>query len=103
MSGLVALCRLSADRARGAPGLLVIRFFGVLVAVTLTAGVSLYSAAMGDAMLRASLAGDSSNQDLSIGNTARALSPATYARLDRYITNQAGRDLGLPLLAQHVH
>jgi len=103
MNQLTAFCRLSADRFVGATGLLAIRFFGVLFAVTLIVGVSLYSTAMGDAILHARLASDAGNQDLSIGNTTRPLSNATYVKLDRYISDQVGRDLGLPLLDRRVH
>lgn len=98
-----ALCRLVAGRSVATPGLLAVRFFGVLVAVTLVTGVSLYSGAMGDAMLRATLSRNASNQSLAISDTANPLARVAYQKLDRYIRNQEQRDLGLPLHDLHVH
>ena len=103
MRRLAGLARLAVGRSVAAPGLFAIRFFGVLVAVTLVAGVALYSTAMGDAMLRASLSRDGSSTELTFSNIQQPLSPATYHALDRYIRRQAGRDLGLPLSGLHVH
>lgn len=97
------LALLVARRAAAAPQLLAIRFAGVLVAVTLVAGVALYSGAMGDAMLRQRLGADPSDVNLSISATAQPLSNAGYAALDSYIRHGEAADLGLPLTGLHIH
>jgi len=97
------LALLGARRAITAPQLLAIRFVGVLVAVTLVAGVSLYSGAMGDAMLRQRLTTDPSNLNLSTSETSQPLSNTSYAALDSYIRHGASVDLGLPLTGLHIH
>ena len=103
MRRLVALLRLIANRSVAAPGLLAIRFLGVLVAVTLVAGVSLYSTAMGDAMLQANLGRDQGSPYLAVSDTGRPLNGAMYNSLDRYIRYQESKDLQLPLGSLHVH
>ncbi len=97
------LALLVARRAATAPQLLAIRFVGVLMAVTLVAGVSLYSGAMGDSMLRQRLATDPSDVNLSISQTTQPLSNASYAALDTYIRHGESVDLGLPLTGLHIH
>ena len=97
------LTLLVVRRAATAPQLLAIRFVGVLVAVTLVAGVSLYSGAMGDAMLRQRLATDPSDVNLSISQTTQPLSSASYAALDTYIRHGESADVGLPLNDLHIH
>src|SRR5947209_1998181 len=97
------LALLVVRRAATAPQLLAIRFVGIFIAVTLVAAVSLYSGAMGDAMLRQRLATDPSNVNLSISETSQPLSDAAYAALDTYIRHGASTDLGLPLGGLHIH
>ena len=104
MRRLVALLRLVSSRSIATPGLLAIRLFGMLVAVTLVAGVSLYSTALGDAMLQGSLSRDQGSLYLAAGDdTGKALVGAAYARLDRYIRYQEQKDLGLPVHGLYVH
>lgn len=57
MNRLAALGLLAINRAVAAPGLVAIRLGSILVAATLVSAVALYSTAMGDAMLQASLGG----------------------------------------------
>jgi len=97
------LALLVARRAVTAPQLLAIRFVGVLMAVTLVAGVSLYSGAMGDSMLRQRLATDPSDVNLSISQTTQPLSNASYAALDTYIRHGESADIGAPLTGLHIH
>ncbi|MGH2344167.1 MAG: FtsX-like permease family protein, partial [Chloroflexota bacterium] len=92
-----------ARRTLARPGLLAVRFVGALVAVVLVAGVSLYSAAMGDAMLQSSLRTDSSSTYFAVSLSNAALSEAQYSALDRYIRRQEAGDLGLPLHMARVH
>ncbi len=73
MRRIEALLSLMVRRATATPGLLMIRAVGVLVAVTLVAGVSLYSTAMGDAMLQARLKTDPSNSTVAVSLTGRPL------------------------------
>src|SRR5947209_5680645 len=104
MRRIAALIRLVISRSIATPGLLAIRLFGVLVAVTLVAGVSLYSTALGDAMLQGSLSRDQGSLYLAAGDdTGKPLVGATYARLDRYIRYREPNDLGLPLYGLYVH
>src|SRR6185312_9517392 len=92
-----------ARRTLARPGLLAVRFVGALVAVVLVAGVSLYSAAMGDAMLQSSLRTDSSSTYFAVSLSNAALSEARYRALDGYIRRQEAGDLGLPLHMARVH
>lgn len=103
MRRIGALLSLVARRAMATPGLLMIRSVGMLVAVTLVAGVSLYSTAMGDAMLQARLKTDPSNTTIAVSLTGRPLTGSSYATLDRYIRHQEGTDLALPLRNIYVH
>src|SRR5581483_8931897 len=103
MNALIALGRLAVYRVLASPGIAAVRFVGVLVAVTLVAGVSLYSTALGDAMLQGSLSTDQGSLNLAVSDTSRALSPTTYQALDRYVRNREQADLGLPLDSLHVH
>jgi len=103
MRHLVAVLRLIISRSVAAPGLLAVRLIGVLVAVTLVAGVSLYSTAMGDAMLQASLGRDQGSPYLAVSDTGRSLGSSEYDRLDHYVRYQESQDLGLPLAQLHVH
>ncbi len=103
LSRFLGLCRLAVTRSLALPGLLSIRFFGMLVAVTLVAGVSLYSTAMGDAMLQANLGQDSSNKNIAVSVTNGPLPVTTHALLDSYVRHDEARDLGLPLHNLYVH
>jgi len=103
MRRIGALLSLVARRATATPGLLMIRSVGMLVAVTLVAGVSLYSTAMGDAMLQARLKTDPSNTTIAVSLTGRPLTGSSYTTLDRYIRHQEGTDLALPLRNIYVH
>jgi len=101
--GLYALFRLVLARAIAMPGVLAVRVIGTLLAVTLVAGVSLYSGAMGDAMLQTYLAHDLYNTSyigtsyIALGDTLKPLSPPAYAALDTFIRHDQGADIGLPL------
>src|SRR5690242_14118348 len=97
MRHIIALFRLIVSRSVAAPGLLAIRLVGVVVAVTLVAGVSLYSTAMGDAMLQANLSRDQGSAYLAVSDTGKPLVGTTYGRLDNYIRYQERKDLALPL------
>jgi len=100
MNSVVAAVRLAIRRSAGRPGLVAIRFFGVLVAVTLVVGVSLYSTAMGDAMLQSRLRDDPASANIALNVTGGPL----HAALDDYIRARASPDLGLPLhgmIVQH--
>ena len=103
MRRIEALLSLMVRRATATPGLLMIRAVGVLVAVTLVAGVSLYSTAMGDAMLQAHLKIDPSNSTIAVSLTGRPLTGSSYATLDHYIRHQEAPDLALPLRNTYVH
>jgi putative ABC transport system permease protein len=92
-----------ARRTMARPGLLGVRFIGALVAVILVAGVSLYSAAMGDAMLQSSLRTDTSSTYFAVSLTNVALTATQYSALDGYIRRQESGDLGLPLHIERVH
>jgi len=103
-NGIAASVRLAIRRSAGRPGLVAIRFFGVLVAVTLVIGVSLYSTAMGDAMLQARLRDDPASANIALNVAGGPLTGASYAALDSYIRTRASPDLGLPLhgtIVQH--
>jgi hypothetical protein len=92
-----------ARRTTARPGLLGVRFVGALVAVILVAGVSLYSAAMGDAMLQSSLRTDTSSTYFAVSLSNVALTETQYSALDGYIRHQESGDLGLPLQIERVH
>src|SRR5579862_8110196 len=83
--GVRGLLLLMIRRGAATPQLLAIRFAGVLVAVVLVAGVSLYSGAMGDAMLQQRIGTDPSNVGFAVSETSHSLTAATYAALDSYI------------------
>jgi putative ABC transport system permease protein len=85
------------------PKLLAIRLAGVLVAVTLVAGVSLYSAAMGDAMLQQRVRTDPDALNFAVSQTGRPLAPADFAALDRYIRRGMAADLHLPQHDPQAH
>src|SRR5947209_3476926 len=97
MRNVLAVGRLALQRTLASPGLTALRVCGVLVAVTLVAAVSLYSTALGDAMLQGSLHTDQGSLNLAVSETSKPLAGATYATLDRYVLRQEPRDLGLPL------
>ena len=104
MNSVVAAVRLAIRRSAGRPGLVAIRFFGVLVAVTLVIGVSLYSTAMGDAMLQSRLRDDPASANIALNVAGGPLTGSSYAALDSYIRTRASPDLGLPLhgtIVQH--
>lgn len=103
MSSAAGLAVLLARRALATPHLLAIRFAGMLVAVILVAGVSLYSGAMGDAMLQQRITTDPTNVKLSVSVSGQPLSPARYAALDDYVRHGEAADLGLPLHDLHIH
>src|SRR5271165_3392493 len=103
MRWIVILVRLVARRARSTPALLFIRLLGTLLTVTLVCGVSLYSSAMGDAMLQSNLRRDTGSPYLAISETDRGLTPTAYMSLDAYIRHQLPRDLGLPVTDLRVH
>lgn len=109
MQGIFGLLRLIAGRARAMPGLLGVRIVGTLLAATLVGGVSLYSVAMGDAMLRSYLARDLYNTSyvgtsyIALGDALKPLSPAAYGALDRYVRRQQAADLALPLDTPYAH
>ncbi len=103
MTRVIGLLALVLRRALSTPELLIIRFIGVLVAVTLVAGVSLYSTAMGDAMLQQRVTVDPSNLNFAVSATGHALSPATYTTLDNYVRHSEAGDLTLPLHGLHIH
>src|SRR5579871_4011361 len=100
---VLVLMRLAVSRTLASPGLLVIRFSGVLVAVILVSGVALYSGAMGDAMLQASLRADQGSSNVVTSATGIGMNGEIYARLDQYVRRQESRDLGLPLAHLAVH
>lgn len=100
---LGALALLLVWRAAASPYLQAIRFVGVLIAVTLVAGASLYSGAMGDAMLQQRIATDPSNVNLAVSLSGQALSDARYAALDGYIRHGESADLGMSLHDLRVH
>jgi putative ABC transport system permease protein len=103
MTKILALVMLAARRATATPGLLAIRLVGVLVAVTLVAGVSLFSTAMGDAMLQARLRVDPSNATIAVSLTGQPLTDAGYDTLDGYVRDRESADLALPLGNLYVH
>jgi len=103
MKRLSALISLTVGRAWAMPGLMMIRLIGTVLAVTLTCGVSLYSSAMGDAMLRSNLGRDMQSQSVAVSVTSQSLRPATYSSLDGYFRGKLSGDLGLPVTALHVH
>ena len=103
MISIRAIVILVIRRSRARPGLLAIRFVGALVAVILVAGVSLYSAAMGDAMLQSSLHTDSGSPFLAVSSNNGALADPKYDALDNYVRKQLSSDLGLPLKLLLVH
>ncbi|HVA89329.1 MAG TPA: hypothetical protein VNL71_05760, partial [Chloroflexota bacterium] len=103
MKGSRGLATLLIRRALATPRLLAIRFIGVLVVVTLVAGVSLYSGAMGDAMLQQRVAVDPTNLKFSVSLLSAPLTGARYAAFDSYIRHGESADLGLPLHDLHVH
>ena len=103
MRALPALALFMARRAFATPQLLAIRFVGVLVAVTLVAGVSLYSSAMGDAMLRQRLETDPTNLNIAVSLTGQTLTSDRYAALDRYVRHAASVEPALPLHALFIH
>lgn len=103
MRTIRALATLVARRATATPGLLAIRVVGMLVAVALVVGVSLYSAAMGDAMLRARLDTEAANATLAVSATGTPLTGARYAALDRYIRQGEPSDLAVPLRTLYAH
>lgn len=76
---------LALRRILATPHLSAIRFAGLLVAVTLVSGVSLYSGAMGDAMLRQRLGTDPTDLRLSVSLSGTALTGPGYAALNSYI------------------
>src|SRR5579875_219552 len=90
-------------RALATPHLLAIRFVGVLVAVTLVAGVSLYSDAMGDAMLQQRVQTDPDALNFAVSQTGRALAPASFSALTGYIQHTLASDLHLPLYHLQIH
>ena len=73
------------------------------MAVTLVAGVSLYSGAMGDAMLRQRLNTDPTNMNLDVSLSGSALTGTHYTALDSYIRHGAATDLTLPLQNLRIH
>ena len=103
MRRIWGLVPLMARRAMATPQLLAIRFAGVLVAVILVAGVSLYSAAMGDAMLQQRVQTDPDALTFVVSQTSRPLTPASFAALDSYIHHDMATDLQLPLHDLQVH
>jgi putative ABC transport system permease protein len=103
MSAIVGLAQLACRRALARPELVAIRFAGMFLAVTLMAGVSLYSGAMGDAMLQQRIETSASNANLSVSLSGHALSPPAYAALDGYVRHGESADLGVPLGAPRVH
>ncbi len=103
MKGLRGLVLLAVRRATATPQLLAIRFAGLLVAVILVAGVTLYGGAMGDAMLQQRVGLDATNTNFAVSLSGQALSGAQYGRLDSYIRQGESADVGLPLGNLHVH
>lgn len=103
MRNPLAVGRLALQRALASPGLTALRVCSVLVAVTLVAAVSLYSTALGDAMLQGSLHTDQGSLNLAVSETSKPLAGTAYTALDRYVRQQEQRDLGLPLGGLHVH
>ncbi len=103
------LIRLVLSRAAAAPGLLVIRIMGTFLAVILVTGVSLYSSAVGDAMLQTQLARDQYDTSHigiayeALGEGVPPLNSTTYATLDHYVHDRMQGDLGLPLSSLYVH
>src|SRR5947208_2730935 len=94
MRQAITLVRLVISRALSTPGLLLIRLLGTLLAVTLVCGVSVYSKAMGDAMLQSTLRRDSGSQYLAVSDTNSSLTATAYASLDSYVRHQMANDLG---------
>jgi putative ABC transport system permease protein len=103
MRQAIALVHLVISRSLSTPGLLFIRLLGTLLAVTLVCGVSLYSNAMGDAMLQSTLQRDSGSQYLAINASNSSLTATAYASLDTYVRHQMTIDLGLPVTDLYVH
>jgi putative ABC transport system permease protein len=103
MSSIPALWLLAWRRALANPQLLAIRFIGVLIAVSLVAAVSLYSGAMGDAMLQQRIGTDPTNLKLSVSLSSEPLTGAKYAALDTYIRHGLQADVTLPLSNLHIH
>ncbi|HZS87100.1 MAG TPA: FtsX-like permease family protein [Chloroflexota bacterium] len=103
MRQAIALVHLVISRSLSTPGLLFIRLLGTLLAVTLVCGVSLYSNAMGDAMLQSTLGRDSGSQYLAISASNRSLTATEYASLDAYVRHQMANDLGLPITDLYAH
>src|SRR5579875_4213188 len=103
MTRPAALVALVVARALSAPGLVAIRLGSILVAVTLVAGVTLYSTAMGDATLQASVQSDPTSLYQTVEDTGMALSRSVYARLDRYVRDVEPGELGLGLHDLRIH
>jgi hypothetical protein len=103
MTKILALVMLAVRRATATPGLPAIRLVGVLVAVTLVAGVSLFSTAMGDAMLQELLRVDPSNATIAVSLTGRPLTDAGYGILDGYVRDRESADMALPLSSLYDH
>lgn len=101
---LVVLVQLVVQRSLAMPIPLAIRLVGVLVAVALVSGVALYSIALGDAMVQATLGSNPSSAYIAVtADTGAPLSTARYAALDHYARTDEQRDLGLPLAHMHIH
>ena len=103
LASIRAISVLVAQRSLARPWLLAIRFAGALIAVMLVAGVSLYSAAMGDAMLQASLRTDSGSPYIAVTLSNGTVSTPEYRALDTYIRRRLSSDLGLPLQLVQVY
>ncbi len=101
-----SLVRLIVQRARAAPALVGLRLLGIVVAVALVCAVSLYSGAMADVMLQATLSphGD----DVTVGVTSSPGRPdgmpyPTLRLMDSYLRGAAAADLGLPVRGVSAH
>jgi putative ABC transport system permease protein len=103
MASIVGLVQLVFRRMLARPELVAIRFIGMLLAVTLVAGVSLYSGSMGDAMLQQRIDSSASNANISVSLSGQALSDSAYTALDGYVRHGESADLGVRLDAPHVH
>ena len=101
-----SLVRLIVQRARAAPALVGLRLLGIVVAVALVCAVSLYSGAMADVMLQATLSPH--GEDVTVGVTSSPGRPdgmpyPTLRRLDSYLRGAAAADLGLPVRSVSAH
>ncbi len=103
MRYVLGLVRLIVNRSSAAPGVMIVRFAGVLLAVVLVVGVTLYSSAMSDAMLQSSLRNNQGSSTLVTSVGGAGLTSAHYDALDRYVRDGEARDLGLPLTNLSVH